>query len=143
MFIVTFFATHAASKLSCSVRWTVIFLSVCPVWGLPRLTPAASTFALVLHVQQFQVQYLSAYLAKVLKLLARAQLKRSSPFFQQGGSNSNHASSPKSRKDGGSGGGGSSSKEKKKRNVQAKDKKTVSLQDFQAEGSAGRTNSQD
>lgn len=114
-----------------------------PFEGLPRLTPAASTFALVLHVQQFQVQYLSAYLAKVLKLLARAQLKRSSPFFQQGGSNSNHASSPKSRKDGGSGGGGSSSKEKKKRNVQAKDKKTVSLQDFQAEGSAGRTNSQD
>ncbi|XP_077377065.1 G kinase-anchoring protein 1 isoform X3 [Festucalex cinctus] len=47
---------------------------------------------------------------------------------QQGGSN-NNASSPKSRKDGGG-------KEKKKKNPQAKDKKTVSLQDFQAEGRA-------
>ncbi|XP_019722641.1 G kinase-anchoring protein 1 isoform X2 [Hippocampus comes] len=56
---------------------------------------------------------------------------------KQGGSSSNHASSPKSRKDGGSGGG---SKEKKKRNAQAKDKKTVSLQDFQAEGSAEHVN---
>ncbi|XP_057688079.1 G kinase-anchoring protein 1 isoform X2 [Corythoichthys intestinalis] len=45
-----------------------------------------------------------------------------------------HTSSPKSRKDGGGG------KEKKKKNPQAKDRKTVSLQDFQAEGSAEHTN---
>ncbi|XP_077456907.1 G kinase-anchoring protein 1 [Stigmatopora argus] len=46
---------------------------------------------------------------------------------KQGGSREN-TSSPKSRKDGGGG------KEKKKKNPQAKDKKTVSLKDFQAEG---------
>ncbi|XP_037114751.1 G kinase-anchoring protein 1 isoform X1 [Syngnathus acus] len=54
---------------------------------------------------------------------------------QQGGSN-NHVQSPKSRKDGGGGG----SKEKKKKNPQAKDKKTVSLQDFQAEGTTEHAN---
>ncbi|XP_049572723.1 G kinase-anchoring protein 1 isoform X2 [Syngnathus scovelli] len=53
----------------------------------------------------------------------------------QGGSN-NHVQSPKSRKDGGGGG----SKEKKKKNPQAKDKKTVSLQDFQAEGTTEHAN---
>ncbi|XP_049572724.1 G kinase-anchoring protein 1 isoform X3 [Syngnathus scovelli] len=52
-----------------------------------------------------------------------------------GGSN-NHVQSPKSRKDGGGGG----SKEKKKKNPQAKDKKTVSLQDFQAEGTTEHAN---
>ncbi|XP_061527828.1 G kinase-anchoring protein 1 [Phycodurus eques] len=50
---------------------------------------------------------------------------------KQGG-NSNHASSPKTRKDG----GGGKEKEKKKKNPQAKEKKTVSLHDFQAEGNA-------
>lgn len=43
-------------------------------------------------------------------------------------------SSPKSRGKEGAG------KKDKKKNQQAKDKKTVSLQDFQAEGSAGERN---
>ncbi|XP_077571913.1 G kinase-anchoring protein 1-like isoform X1 [Stigmatopora nigra] len=54
---------------------------------------------------------------------------------EQGGSREN-TSSPKSRKDGGGGSGG---KEKKKKNPQAKDKKTVSLKDFQAEGKPEHT----
>ncbi|XP_077418676.1 G kinase-anchoring protein 1 isoform X2 [Vanacampus margaritifer] len=53
---------------------------------------------------------------------------------KQHGGSKNNASSPASRKDGSSG-----VKEKKKKNLQAKDKKTVSLQDFQAEGSAEHT----
>lgn len=51
--------------------------------------------------------------------------------FEQHKPNNTNASSPKSR--GGKEGGG---KKDKKKNHQAKDKKTVSLQDFQAEGSA-------
>lgn len=46
-----------------------------------------------------------------------------------------NTSSPKSR--GGKEGGG---KKEKKKSQQTKDKKTVSLQDFQAEGSVGETN---
>lgn len=49
--------------------------------------------------------------------------------------NNTNSSSPKSR--GGKEGGG---KKDKKKSQQAKDKKTVSLQDFQAEGSAGERN---
>lgn len=49
--------------------------------------------------------------------------------------NNTNASSPKSRV--GKEGGG---KKDKKKNQQAKDKKTVSLQDFQAEGTAGERN---
>ncbi|XP_042344059.1 G kinase-anchoring protein 1 isoform X2 [Plectropomus leopardus] len=51
--------------------------------------------------------------------------------FEQNKQNNTNSSSPKSR--GGKEGGG---KKDKKKNQQAKDKKTVSLQDFQAEGSA-------
>ncbi|XP_072243910.1 G kinase-anchoring protein 1 isoform X3 [Leuresthes tenuis] len=56
---------------------------------------------------------------------------------QQSEANESHTntSSPKSR--GGKEGGG---KKEKKKNQQAKDKKTVSLQDFQAEGSAEQLN---
>ncbi|KAF7668113.1 hypothetical protein LDENG_00029310 [Lucifuga dentata] len=50
--------------------------------------------------------------------------------FEQKQQNSTHVSSPKSR--GGKEGGG---KKEKKKNQQGKEKKTVSLQDFQAEGS--------
>lgn len=56
---------------------------------------------------------------------------KASAFIHQSNTNT---SSPKSRA--GKEGGG---KKDKKKNQQAKDKKTVSLQDFQAESSAGET----
>ncbi|XP_041855076.1 G kinase-anchoring protein 1 isoform X2 [Melanotaenia boesemani] len=66
------------------------------------------------------------YEADLEKALILSKLE----YEQQKQSNTN-ASSPKSR--GGKEGGG---KKEKKKNQQAKDKKTVSLQDFQAEGNA-------
>uniref|UniRef100_A0A3Q1DGD3 G kinase-anchoring protein 1 n=1 Tax=Amphiprion ocellaris TaxID=80972 RepID=A0A3Q1DGD3_AMPOC len=70
------------------------------------------------------------YEADLEKALILSKLE----YEQQKQSNTN-TSSPKSR--GGKEGGG---KKDKKKNQQAKDKKTVSLQDFQAEGSAGERN---
>ncbi|KAK2837176.1 hypothetical protein Q5P01_014388 [Channa striata] len=55
--------------------------------------------------------------------------------YEQQKQNTTHTSSPNSR--GGKEGGG---KKDKKKNQQAKDKKTVSLQDFQAEGSVEHVN---
>ncbi|XP_077571914.1 G kinase-anchoring protein 1-like isoform X2 [Stigmatopora nigra] len=74
------------------------------------------------------------YEADLEKALILSKLEYESKK-QQGGSREN-TSSPKSRKDGGGGSGG---KEKKKKNPQAKDKKTVSLKDFQAEGKPEHT----
>uniref|UniRef100_A0A3Q1DGD6 G kinase-anchoring protein 1 n=1 Tax=Amphiprion ocellaris TaxID=80972 RepID=A0A3Q1DGD6_AMPOC len=70
------------------------------------------------------------YEADLEKALILSKLE----YEQQKQSNTN-TSSPKSR--GGKEGGG---KKDKKKNQQAKDKKTVSLQDFQAEGSADHLN---
>lgn len=67
------------------------------------------------------------YEADLEKALILSKLE----FEQNKQHNNTNASSPKSR--GGKEGGG---KKEKKKNQQAKDKKTVSLQDFQAEGSA-------
>ncbi|KAM9360404.1 G kinase-anchoring protein 1 [Symphorus nematophorus] len=67
------------------------------------------------------------YEADLEKALILSKLE----YEQHKQNNSTNTSSPKSR--GGKEGGG---KKDKKKNQQAKDKKTVSLQDFQAEGSA-------
>ncbi|XP_042344058.1 G kinase-anchoring protein 1 isoform X1 [Plectropomus leopardus] len=67
------------------------------------------------------------YEADLEKALILSKLE----FEQNKQQNNTNSSSPKSR--GGKEGGG---KKDKKKNQQAKDKKTVSLQDFQAEGSA-------
>uniref|UniRef100_A0A668ANP8 G kinase anchoring protein 1 n=1 Tax=Myripristis murdjan TaxID=586833 RepID=A0A668ANP8_9TELE len=66
------------------------------------------------------------YEADLEKALMLSKLE----YEQQKQQNSTHTSSPKS-------GGG---KKEKKKNQQGKDKKTVSLQDFQAEGSVGERN---
>ncbi|XP_061672991.1 G kinase-anchoring protein 1 isoform X2 [Syngnathoides biaculeatus] len=91
--------------------------------------------------EQMTSELYEADLEKAL-ILSKLEYEKNNEKNKQQAGNSNHASSPKTRKDcapgsaAGSAAAGGSGKEKKKKNTQAKEKKTVSLQNFQAEGNA-------